>query len=211
MKEKLITTSYIIKDMETLRAIADPLRIQILELLVHEPMTVKQVAEKLGLAPGKLYYHFNQLEKHGLIQVAESRQVANLIEKLYRATASTMDIDPALLTFTTEQGKESINTLVATMLDSTKDDLLRSLQARTFHLERGASPQPRRAIINRVISRVSEDRAAEFSGRIESLLKEFDAADEGIEGQDNDLQTYALTLAFYPSFFFEDDQGVGID
>jgi hypothetical protein len=39
-----------ISDLETLRAIADPLRVQIMELLEGQTLTVKQVAEKLGLA-----------------------------------------------------------------------------------------------------------------------------------------------------------------
>ena len=51
-KEKI---HFHIADLETLRAISDPLRVQVLELLESQALTVKQVAEKLGLAPSKLY------------------------------------------------------------------------------------------------------------------------------------------------------------
>ena len=61
-----------ISDLDTLKVVSDPFRVQILEVLVHEPQTVNQVAEKMGLAPSKLYYHFNMLEKHGLIQVVDT-------------------------------------------------------------------------------------------------------------------------------------------
>ena len=52
---------YLIQDLEALRVIADPLRAQIINLLVTEPQTVRQVAEKLRVTPSKLYYHFSLL------------------------------------------------------------------------------------------------------------------------------------------------------
>ena len=62
-KDKTEKKRFHIADLETLRAIADPLRVQIMELLEGgQALTVKQVAEKLGLAPSKLYYHFGALE-----------------------------------------------------------------------------------------------------------------------------------------------------
>jgi DNA-binding transcriptional ArsR family regulator len=205
MEENRIKENYLIKDIETLRVIADPLRTQIMELLVHDSMTVRQVAEKLGLAAGKLYYHFSLLEKHGLVHVVETRQVANMIEKLYRATAASLDVDPSLLTFTTEQGKESIHALLTAMLDSTREDLQRSLQARAFSLERGADPKQRRVLVNRLMSRIPDAQAEEFTERLESLLKEFELADQDPNLSEEELHPYAFAVAFYPSFFFEED------
>jgi DNA-binding transcriptional ArsR family regulator len=138
MKKHQITKTFLIQDLETLKVIADPLRSQILELLIHEALNVRQVAEKLGLSPSKLYYHVNLLEKHGLVEVVDTRVVANMIEKIYRATAPDVDIDPALLSFMTDSGKENINSLIAGIIDSTRADFLRSLEARAFDLERGA-------------------------------------------------------------------------
>lgn len=204
MDESKTTNKFIISDLETLRVIADPLRAQIMELLVHQELTIRQIADKLGLTPGKLYYHANQLEKHGLICVTETRQVANMLEKVYKANAPNLDVDPSLLNFTTDQGKESINTLLTSMLDYTKEDLQRSLQARAFNLERGASPQPRQAIINRLINRMTSEQADRFAERVMELLKEFDEADAGENSAIAGLQPYALTIAYYPSFFFEE-------
>jgi DNA-binding transcriptional ArsR family regulator len=204
MDKSKTTNKFIISDLETLRVIADPLRAQIMELLVHQELTIRQIADKLGLTPGKLYYHANQLEKHGLICVTETRQVANMLEKVYKATAPNLDVDPSLLNFTTDQGKESINTLLTSMLDYTKEDLQRSLQARAFNLDRGASPQPRQAIINRLINRMTSEQADRLAERVMELLKEFDEADAGENSAIAGLQPYALTIAYYPSFFFEE-------
>jgi DNA-binding transcriptional ArsR family regulator len=205
MEENFGKKTFVIKDMETLRVIADPLRPQILELLVHDAQTVKQVAEKLGLAPGKLYYHFSLLEKHGLIEVAETRQVANMIEKLYRATASEIDLEPSLLSFSTDQGKESIHTLLTSALDSTREDLQRSLQARAYNLERGAKPKPRKAFVKRGLSRIPDEVADEFSERLLALIDEFESLDKPMKTEGEALQSYALTLAFYPSYFYQDE------
>lgn len=189
-----------VSDLETLRAIADPLRVQIMELLESQPFTVKQVAEKLGLAPSKLYYHFGALEKLGMIEVAETRMVANMQEKTYKSAAHILDVDPALFQFSKEGGNESINILLSSTIDATREDLMRSMQARQFQLEQGAEEKLRRVIINRVVSSASEERIAEFQERLGKLIQEFEAEDKTSKPAD---QPYALTIAFYPSFYFD--------
>lgn len=200
MKKDAEKRRFHVSDLETLRAIADPLRIQIVELLEGKSLTVKQVAEKLGLAPSKLYYHFGTLEKLGLIEVAETRMVANMVEKVYVSAADLLDVDPALFKFSKEGDNEPINILLASTIDATREDILRSMQARQFQLEQGAEEKERRMIINRVVSRVSEKRIVEFQDRLAALLTEFEAEDKTSKTAD---QPYALSVAFYPSFYFE--------
>lgn len=196
---------FTIEDLETLKVVADPLRTQILELLTVEPLTVKQVAERLGLTASKLYYHVNMLEKHGLIRVVSTRVIANVIEKQYRAEAVDYDVAPALLSFSSESGQANINTLVQVTIDATRDDILRSFQARAFDLGHGAPAQPRRVVLSRQLSRIPEDMAEAFRDRLEALVREFSAADEAGAA----TQTHALTIAFYPSFYFpEESSGV---
>ena len=200
MKKAQNKKRFHISDLETLRAIADPLRVQIMELLEGQTFTVKQVAEKLGLAPSKLYYHFGALEKLGMIEVAETRMVANMLEKTFRSAADILDVDPDLFKFSKEGDNEPINILLSSTIDATREDLLRSMQARQFQLEQGADETPRRIIINRVVSSTSEKRIAEFQERLVKLIQEFEAEDASAKPKD---QPYALTVAFYPSFYFD--------
>ena len=202
MNKNKTNETFVIQDLETLKVIADPLRSQLLELLIQETLTVKQLAEKLGLAPSKLYYHVNQLEKHGLIEVVETRVVANMIEKLYHAMASNIDVDPGLLRFSTPEGQENIHAVLTATIDATREDLVRSLDARAFELEGGAAEQPRRAFINRVLSRLSEEQASQFKARFCELVEEFTQADGESHGPDDELHTYALMIALYPSFYY---------
>jgi len=193
---------YIIQDRETLKVLADPLRSQILEVLIEAPQTIKQVAGKLGLAVSKLYYHFSLLEKHGLISVAETRLVSNLVEKSYQAVANSFELAPGLLTTATDEGKAVVNETLVSTLETTRDDILRSLQARYFQLEQGAPEQPRRLIITRLTGRILESKVSEFQARLDALIKDF--AEAECPPGTPETFPYALTVAFYPNFYFEE-------
>jgi len=195
--------TFVIQDRETLKVMADPLRSQIIEILLSTPHTIKQTAAKLGLAASRLYYHFSLLEKHGLIKVVETRRVSNLEEKLYQAVATNFEMATGLLTTNTEEGKAVANELFVNTIDATRDDLLRSLQARYFQLDHGAPEHPRRVILNREVCRISEAQAAQFQERLCALLEEFEAAD--VPAGTPDTFTYAFMAALYPSFYFEED------
>lgn len=202
MKKSRAPKNFHIKDLETLRAVSDPLRIQIAELLTTQNLTVKQVAEKLGLAPSKLYYHFGALEKLGMIEVAETRMVSNMVEKVYQSNVDQLEVDPSLLKFSKEGDNESFNILISSTIDATREDIMRSLQARQFQLDQGATEQSRRFIINRVVSQIPEERVAEFQNRLVQLIQEFEGEDERASRKAN-LHPYALTVALYPSFYFD--------
>jgi len=194
--------SFMIHDIETLRVASDPIRSQIIEMLVQEPQTVKQVADKLGDSPKKLYYHFNLLEKHGLICVAETRQVANLLEKIYKAAARYINVEPSLLSFSTDEGKAAVKTYIEPIVDTTREDLMRSLQARFFQLEHGAEQHTRSMFVYRQVAHIRDERALEFIERLEALFKDF------VEANDPDpaspTSEYALMSAFYPRFYYDE-------
>jgi len=204
MKNNQTTHTLIIDDLETIKVIADPLRSQLLELLIVDSLMVKQMAQELGLALSKLYYHVNLLEKHILIQVVETRVVANMIEKLYTATAPHFEVDPELLRFSTPEGKEHINAIITSTIDVTLEDLQRSLEARAFELDLGAPEQPRKVVINRLLSRLSKEQAEHFQAHLCELVEDFEQADSDSPQPGGDVQTYAMTVALYPSFYFKD-------
>ncbi len=67
------------------RALADPLRLRLLERLWGQPQTAKELAEWVGLPPDRLYYHLTQLEQAGLIEIAEYRRLpGGKVERIYR-------------------------------------------------------------------------------------------------------------------------------
>src|SRR5260370_13390790 len=57
------------------RALADPMRLRLLECLWGRPQSAKELAQWAGLPPDRLYYHLAQLEQPGLIEIAEYRRL----------------------------------------------------------------------------------------------------------------------------------------
>jgi len=197
---------FLIEDLETLRTFADPLRAQIYEILLQAPANVRQVGERLGLASSRLYYHINLMEKLGLIRVVETHMVANMVEKMYRAVAYKLDVAKDLLDFGSDSGQQAIHGLLTSGLEATRDDLLRSLQVRQMELERGAEVKPRQVMVSRTTARIPDDLADAFRSRLQALIAEFEEADQTREQPGEGLQDYALLVAFYPSFYYENSQ-----
>jgi DNA-binding transcriptional ArsR family regulator len=86
----------LLREPAQLRALADPMRIRILEETVDEPRTVKQLAAILGVPPTRLYYHVKILQQHRMLRVASRRMVGGIQERSYLATARSWNPDPSL-------------------------------------------------------------------------------------------------------------------
>lgn len=77
-----------IDDVSTLKALADPIRLMLLELTMGEPertWTARELAAHANVLPTNIYYHINMLERHELLQVRDTRVVNGIIEKHYGA------------------------------------------------------------------------------------------------------------------------------
>ncbi|MBB4823715.1 DNA-binding transcriptional ArsR family regulator [Sporosarcina luteola] len=72
---------------EQLKAISDPLRVQILVLLIEKEYTGQQLSEVLELPRSKVHYHLKALEKVGFIQLIREEVKGGTVQKFYRAVA----------------------------------------------------------------------------------------------------------------------------
>ena len=58
-----------VTDAKTMRALAHPVRISLIELLIIAgPMTATQAAEKIGESPSTCSFHLRQLAKYGFVE-----------------------------------------------------------------------------------------------------------------------------------------------
>jgi DNA-binding transcriptional ArsR family regulator len=70
------------------RALADPLRIRLFELVSAQPRSARELAALAGRPPNRLYHHLAQLEEGGLIEVTEYRRLpSGKVERVYAPSA----------------------------------------------------------------------------------------------------------------------------
>ena len=74
---------------EQLRALADPLRSTLLELLLERAATVNELAVAVGRPKSSVAYHVNQLVDAGLLRVVRTRRVRAIEERFYGRVART--------------------------------------------------------------------------------------------------------------------------
>lgn len=185
---------YTIDNLETLRLLADPLRISVMQAFAADPSTprtVKQIAAELGAGPTKLYYHVNLLEEHGLLRVADSRVVSGIIEKSYLPAGKSITIDAGLMQVS-PGGREAAAATMAALLQTAASELTASVTA--------APPPPPEAAgtprihVTKSLSRIEPARHAEFMARVSALVEEF----ENVYGSPVSEPSHALVIAYYP-------------
>ena len=74
---------------EQQKVLSNPLRSRLVALLYEEPMTPKQAADLVGKNPGTVYYHIQQLLKHDILEVESVNTEKGIVEKFYRAKATS--------------------------------------------------------------------------------------------------------------------------
>jgi DNA-binding transcriptional ArsR family regulator len=74
---------------EQLRALADPLRATLLELLLERAATVTEMAQAVDRPKSTVAYHVNLLVDAGLLRVVRTRRVRAIEERYYGRAART--------------------------------------------------------------------------------------------------------------------------
>src|SRR5215467_11913496 len=75
-----------------LRALADPLRRTLLDLLLERAATVTEMAQAVGRPKSTIAYHVNLLVATGLLRVVRTRRVRAIQERYYGRVARTLYI-----------------------------------------------------------------------------------------------------------------------
>ena len=183
----------LISDVETLRALSDPLRLRLLEVMTATPdetYTVKRLAQVLGTSQTRLYHHVNQLAERDLIVVAGQRVVSGIIETSYRVGQRSVRLDRRLLT----ADPSTMHDTLSTIFDGARDDIEAGLRAGTITTDEDAHPAAK-LLLARGLARLSPERAAELRARLVALFDEF--ADDAAETADPSLPAFGLVLSMY--------------
>jgi DNA-binding transcriptional ArsR family regulator len=137
------------------KALADPLRIRLLEWLWERPRSARELADCTGLAADRLYYHLGQLERAGLIEIAEHRPLPRgKVERVYAPAV----VEPP----SAAASPEEMGAFLGSMLDATRADINAAYRAKQ-------AGQRREVELLRGALRLDEVGLAELRGHIEQL------------------------------------------
>ncbi len=174
--------SLVLSTLAQIKALAEPLRYRVFELLTVEPRTAKQTAGLMGMKPTRLYHHFGVLEKAGLIRKVKTRKKRGTTEKYYEAVAQKVEIDPDIL------GTKAIS------LRSLRSALFQSTLEEILDVERAAvdAAQEPPVQLYRLKVRSTQAKIQELKDKIEELVE----ISQDASNSDGDTE-YGLTVAFY--------------
>ena len=181
----------VITDVEQLKAISDPLRLQLLERISGEPgrgWTAKELAEDLPTKQTKLYHHLALLEERGFIRVAATRIVSGIQEKRYQATARSFRVERSLIT---GAGSEvAMAGALDAIFDKARGEIMAGLRNGAINLD-PKDPKRHRMGLWASHARMSPASVKRVMRLVEKLA-------EAGEADDPDGADYGLLVGFYP-------------
>lgn len=94
MKEILV-----LRDLECIKAIAHPRRIDILKTFDKSPLSAKQLSQLLDEPHAKINYHIKTLYKVGILELVEEKIKSGIVEKYYYPKAKNIVIGKNVIDF----------------------------------------------------------------------------------------------------------------
>ena len=186
--------SLTLSDVHQVKVLAHPLRIRILEELCTAERTTKQVAERLGEKPTKLYHHVEALERVGLIRLTRTRQNRGTIEKYYMAVAQQFRADSRIFSAPdagSEVQGDALLAMISTVFDRTADEM-RGLVTK----DRGRDGIEEQGVLSYLEVRTDGKHGRQLQARLMKVIKSIEGLPEATEKGSG--RRYRLTLAFYP-------------
>ncbi|MGI8867817.1 MAG: helix-turn-helix domain-containing protein [Mycobacteriales bacterium] len=141
----------IISSPQEMRALAEPLRDTILDLVLERAATVAELAAAVGRPKSTTAYHVGLLVDAGMLKVVRTRKVRAVEERFYGRTAKIFYVGQ----ISSELARGQVNYLVEAAAES-----LPAAEADTL-----------RAIVRH--ARIPRKRAAEFWDKVFELTREF--------------------------------------
>lgn len=152
---------------ESIKVLADPLRLKVLSLLMgdhRKAWTVKEIAAELDQPVTKLYHHVNLLAQTKLIRDVETRVVSGIVEHRYASGQRSLEIDDTMLGSAETRDASLAN--VVNLMNQNRDDLLDYLQQ--------PDPDLDRVLVHRSRPRLTVDEAKELNDAVLELLSRFE-------------------------------------
>ena len=172
-----------IKELEQVRLLSDPLKLQLLQAFAEDAKTTKQVATELGESVTKLYRHVDALHDAGFLKIAGEKQKRGTVERTFRAVAHRFEADHSL--FSEDDAGQGAAT-ARDMLRAAEDEIMSAIVNADL-------AEQQEAIMMRLRCKASPERLAELRHALDLWIE---SAQE--EGEDEDKDEFGALIAFYP-------------
>jgi DNA-binding transcriptional ArsR family regulator len=171
----------IVDNAQQFKALGDPTRTRILDIMQQKPATAKQIAHLLKMAPGTIGHHLQVLEEAGLAQIVARRLVHGIVAKYYTRTALiySYDFPPEV------RGQDDFT---FEMLTHARDQLAEAIASGFID---PADPDPL-CTSSFPRMRLSPERVSYYGERIRALVEEYINEDPAPDGQ-----VYGFCTAFF--------------
>ena len=180
----------LISDVETLKALSDPLRLRIIETMVgraNDAWSVKELAAALDVPQTRLYHHIELLVERDLVRAAEQRVVSGIIETRYRLAALSLRLDPGLVRGG-GAGESAAREMLTAIFDEVRQDVMRLLSDPRLGDEAAVD----RPLVSRGVARLTPERARELRDRLVAIVDEYDGPSD-----EPTAKTYRTLIAMY--------------
>ena len=179
--------TYKIKDLEQIKLLSDPLKLQLLQAFALAERTTKQVAEELGESVTKLYRHVDALHDAGLLEIIQETRKRGTVERTFRAVAQRFEADHELFAEDAEQ--EGIN-VARDLLRAGEAEILEAIAS--MGKGEGDALEP---LFVRFRCTGTAERIEELRDSLANWIESVQAEDECKEGGTDEA---GAMIAFYP-------------
>lgn len=155
---------------QRVRALVDPVRTEILDLVLDRAATVTELSRALDRPKSSVAHHVDVLVSHGFLKVVRTRRVRAIEERFFGRTARRYIVDSSGLT----EGVQRPSLLTEAIADTAGED-----------------PVEIRATLR--YARIPASTADEFFGRVAALADEFSALE-----RDGDI-VHGFVAATFPT------------
>jgi DNA-binding transcriptional ArsR family regulator len=155
---------------ETVRALIDPVRSQILDLVLERAATVTELATALERPKSSVAHHVDALVSVGLLKVVRTRRVRAIEERFFGRTARRIVVGRSGLA----DGVERPSLLDEAVADANTADADRVLTTLRY-------------------ARIPDEAAGEFFARLADLADEFSAMERGGDS------VHGLVISVFPT------------
>jgi predicted ArsR family transcriptional regulator len=174
-----------IKELDQIKLLSDPLKLQLLQAFAEGAKTTKQVAAELGESVTKLYRHVDALLEAGLLVITSEKQKRGTVERTFRAVAYRFEADPTLFA-----GEDDGQAEAATR------DILRVCEGEIIAaIAEDARRDEPEALFIRLRCKASPERIAALRQKLNEWV-ESAQGDEDVK--DESAEEIGALIAFYP-------------